>query len=219
MLMSTKIKILGVVGTLAIISTAFTLHANVFYEELYNSISTNKVIKEESEVQKRIDIKSNIISDVKKDSYTELNSSIQSAKIIATKESSIIEKKDLPSISIKSDPTSELERVLRSNRYLYIDEEKGEIKPTSKEALKMLKPLLSKLDDIYLEVEGYSASKESSYVTQKDSEKFALIVSAFIKSLGIDKEIVITAYGDNYPIIDDKTDDRNSRVELKIRRR
>jgi len=220
MLQSTKIKILGIVGTFAIISTAYTLHANVFYKELYPALSKKKTplpVNEIAIVEKRVEpcvenaIENNI-TEVKVDNIVEINNSIAEIKNIEVKE--VEQNKTVTSV----EPMSELERLLKEDRYLYIDSS-NQITSKSKETLLKLKPLISKLDDIYIEIEGYSASKKNSYIAKKDSKNSALLVLDYLKSLNIDKEIVVTAYGDSYPIIEDTKDIRNSRVEVKIRRR
>jgi len=226
MLQSTKIKILGIVGTFAIISTAYTLHANVFYKELYPALSKKKIPATQHKtdiVEKKAEVDVVKVTEVNisKDedivnTVIETNNSI--AEIEDEKDAIEVQNTEQNKTVVTVEPVSELERLLKENRYLYIDSS-SQITSKSKETLQKLKPLLSKLDDIYIEVEGYSASKESSNSAKKDSEKFAHIIYEYLKSLDIDKEIVVTSYGDSYPIIDDTKDIRNSRVEVKIRRR
>ena len=224
MLQSTKIKILGIAGTFAIISTAYTLHASVFYKELYPVLSNKKISLPADEivkVEKKVELPvENDINDstieVKIDDVLENNNSIAvEVEKIEVKE---IEQNSTTVPTPAIDYMSELERVLKEDRYLYIDSS-SQIIPKSKETLQKLKPLISKLDGIYIEVEGYSAAKASSNIAKKDSEDSALLVSEYLKSLNIDQEIVVTAYGDSYPIVEDTKDIRNSRVEVKIRRR
>jgi len=230
MLQSTKIKILGIVGTFAIISTAYTLHANVFYKELYPALSKKKtpLLTNESQqvivnknAQQYIEkvIEANTSKDIVKiDDIVETNCSVAKINEISEEIQDIEENKTVLS-SNRIEPMSELERLLKENRYLYLDSS-NQITTKSKQALDKLKSLVSELDDnVYIEVEGYSASKNSAFIAKKDSEKIALLVSNYLKSLNIDKEIVVTAYGDSYPIIEDIKDIRNSRVEVKIRRR
>jgi outer membrane protein OmpA-like peptidoglycan-associated protein len=224
MLQSTKIKILGIAGTFAIISTAYTLHANVFYKELYPSLSEKKISLPENEIIKvekkvKLPVENDIndtVAEIKIDKTAkENNKSIAVVEVEKIEIKEVEQNNTVPSV----DYISELERVLKEEKYLYIDSS-NQIIPKSKETLQKLKSLISKVDDdIYIEVEGYSASKDNSIIAKKDSENFALLISKYLKSLNIDKKIVVTAYGDSYPIIEDTKDIRNSRVEVKIRRR
>jgi outer membrane protein OmpA-like peptidoglycan-associated protein len=115
-------------------------------------------------------------------------------------------------------PSAKLDQLLKDNRYLYI-ESSGQISENSKEILEKIIPLLSNIDNSYIELEGHSSSQIYDYLTKKKSEQSAHAVYGYLMDKKVDKKIVVTGYGDLYPIIDDKKDKRNSRVELKIRRR
>jgi outer membrane protein OmpA-like peptidoglycan-associated protein len=112
-----------------------------------------------------------------------------------------------------------LVQFLNKNRYLETDS-LGKLKPYSKTTLEKLIPMLVSLDDSsYIEIEGYSAQKFYQYQAEQASQNAATNVKNYLVSKLKDKKIIVTNYGDAYPIVDDKKDERNSRVEIKIRRR
>jgi outer membrane protein OmpA-like peptidoglycan-associated protein len=99
--------------------------------------------------------------------------------------------------------------------YLYLQQSSGALTKRTKEYLDQIIPIVNELSDYYIEVEGYSAK---SALANELSLKYAQEVAKYLKYKNINKKIIITSYADNYPIIDDQNDIRNSRVELKFRR-
>ena len=190
MLNSKRVKLFGIVGTFSIISTAYILHAKTFYTELYPT--ENKITNI-------------LILDKPKE------------KILDKPKEKINNKLEIAKIKIVK-PSEKLNQILKKHKYIYIDEF-GKISENSKEILTKIIPLLSDLNDSYIEIEGHSSSLMYDYLTQKRSKQSAQIVYDFIAKSKIDKDVILTGYGDLYPIIDDKFDKRNSRVEIKIRRR
>ena len=152
--------------------------------------------------------------------YTELyptENKITNILILDKPKEKINNKLEIAKIKIVK-PSEKLNQILKKHKYIYIDEF-GKISENSKEILTKIIPLLLDLNDSYIELEGHSSSLMYDYLTQKRSKQSAQIVYDFIAKSKIDKDVILTGYGDLYPIIDDKFDKRNSRVEIKIRRR
>jgi outer membrane protein OmpA-like peptidoglycan-associated protein len=201
-LSSTKIKYLGVVGTLAIISTSYVLHAKTFYTQLHEVVKSDNIVEK---VQKQVVTEPKIETRV---------THVEKKPSLTVEQHIIVEKPKAATLT-----TSEkLEKLLKEYKYIHV-EKSGEISKNSKDALDEIIPLLSDINNSYIEIEGYSASQMYGYLTQQISKKFAQSVYNYLNEKKIDCKIVITGYGDLYPIIDDKKDERNSRVELKVRRR
>ena len=195
LLNSKKIKLFGIIGTFTIISTAYVLHAKTFYTQLYPTIEVQNT---ETKLEKL---------PIKEPDF-ELEA-IEVEKIVKTSDES--------KVSVVH-PAEKLDQILSKYKYIHVDK-LGEISQTGKEMLKKVIPLLSELNDSYIELEGHSASEMYSYMTKRRSEQSAQVIERYLRDKKVDKKIIITGYGDLYPIIDDKKDERNSRVELKIRRR
>ena len=195
LLNSKKIKLFGIIGTFTIISTAYVLHAKTFYTQLYPTIEVQKT---ETKLEKL---------PIKEPDF----------ELEAIEVEKIVKISDKPKVSLVH-PAEKLDQILSKYKYIHVDK-LGEISQTGKEMLKEVIPLLSELNDSYIELEGHSASEIYSYMTQRRSEQSAQIIERYLRDKKVDKKIIITGYGDLYPIIDDKKDKRNSRVELKIRRR
>ncbi len=210
MLSSKKIKFFTVVGTFTIISTAYMLHAKTFYKELYPTLSDNTTVE-----KLKVPIKEKVTIEV-----------VNIVKAVEPKENvEVIEKVVQKSIKIASEPkknlvspSDKLNQILKEDKYLHI-EKSGEISSHSKEILKKIIPLLSDIKYSYIELEGHSSSQIYHDVTKKTSEQSAQKIHDYLKDKIVNRKIVVTGYGDLYPILDDKKDMRNSRVELKIRRR
>lgn len=220
MLGSTKIKFLGVIGTFVIISTAYVLHANTFYKELYPTLNSDATPIEPIKLQEPIIEQEKLkIEIINVEKIVEPNKNIEPIKNIIVKvidqNKSIVKIVNKPTLL---SPSAKLNQMLKKYKYIHI-EKSGEISQETKDVLEKLIPLLSNIKDSYIELEGYSSYDIYSYITKKRSEQSAQIIYEYLNDRVKDKKIVVTGYGDRYPIIDDKNDERNSRVEIKIRRR
>ncbi len=213
MLYSTKIKFIGIVGTFSIISLSYILHAKTFYADL--STSNDLDFKSKQEVVKFADSSDENKTVASKDlsmpkrlekSYYKISEQNNSqTKSVATKDKNLI---FIELINV----------ALSENRYLYIDKT-GQITQESKKVIDEISPMLLNVKDCYIEIEGYSALKKSEILAQKASKKYAQVVASYLKTIATKSEIRVTGYGSRYPIIEDIKDARNSRVELKLRRR
>ncbi len=217
MLDSTKIKFLGVVGTFVIITTAYALHAKTFYNEMYPTIEKEKtLLKHTAPVKEQFIVEEPKVVNVDKPKID-----IEPIEIVTIEE---IEKHTVvhtPVVETKQvvvTSSEKLDKIFKEYKYLYV-EKSGKISQHSKEVLEKILPLLADINNSYIELEGHSASSAQSKSTQKISEKYAQSIYKYLNEKKIDKEIIVTGYGDSYPILDDKSDKQNSRVELKIRRR
>ena len=208
MLNSKKIKYLTVIGTFSIISTAYLLHASSYYEKRHPL----EGIKQDTNHK---------LTELKPKEDTLLVEKIEVETQIQPEDEPVTPKivKPLKKVAEK-DKHLNLTKFLSENRYLEIDTT-GKLEPHAKDVLEKLLPMLASSidDDQYIELEGHSATKSYQYQTKQASEQAALLVQAYLNSKLKDKKIVVTSYGDLYPIVDNKKDERNSRVELKIRRR
>lgn len=200
MLESTKIKLLGVFGTFAIISTSYLLHAKTFYNELYTT----------AEVKERVNSVAMPLSNVIEEKTPII--------IIKKPEKKVTLEEIKPEKRVVTSQADTLDKLLQKYRYLHV-EKSGEISEQTKEALEKIIPLLVDMNNSYIELEGHSATEASHKLTQEISEQLAGSVSKYLNDKKIGKEIVVTGYGDLYPILDNTKDKQNSRVELKIRRR
>jgi len=208
-LSSNNIKNIGIFGTFVILSTSYFLSANTFFDEL----SSDTPIKKDISLLKtdKKDLSKIKLSDITK--INEAHKNIEVAKVTMDKKSTVTNKAKTTPLS--SD--EKLSNLLKKYKYIYFDKD-GKPTVESKEAIGKLLPILSKLTNISIEVEGHSSSQMYNYLTQKNSEKMAKNLYDYLKSSGVNQKISIIGYGDMYPIIDDKNDDKNSRVEIKIRR-
>jgi len=207
-LKSKKIKYLTVIGTLSIISTAYFLHANSYYEKMNSFEDVNKHFKKPNKILKKEVLE---VAEEKE----ELKKPIVATKIVKIPPKiSKIEKTPIKkSESIKKD------KQVKKRNYLQVDNF-GKLSDKSKKILEeMIPTLLSLDDDDYVEVEGHSATQLYTYKTEQNSKQIAMAVQNYLKEKVKNTKVIITTYGDTYPIIDDKKDKRNSRAELKIRRR
>ncbi len=202
MLNSKKIKLFGVIGTFTIISTAYVLHAKTFYTQLYPTLKVQKT-----------EIKSENLPSQEHGYELE---TIEVQKIVELKKDSV-EILNKPKVSLIK-PSAKLDQMIKKYKYIHVDK-LGKISEASKEMLEKIIPLLSDLNDSYIEIEGHCASEMYHYLTKRRSEQSAQIIQEYLRDKKVVKKIIITGYGDLYPIIDNKKDERNSRVELKIRRR
>jgi outer membrane protein OmpA-like peptidoglycan-associated protein len=211
LLKSKKIKYLTVIGTFSIISTAYFLHANSYYKKLHPLEDINQNLRKIQKVEKPLKIedkKVDIKEPSKKKTVVAIKTPIQPKKIVKIEETS---PKKIKSV-VK-------EEKVKERSYLQVDSF-GKLSTQSKEILeKMMPTLLSLNTQDYIEIEGHSATKSYSYMTERNSNQIALEVKNYLTTKLKDRKIVVTAYGDLYPIVDDKKDERNSRAELKIRRR
>jgi outer membrane protein OmpA-like peptidoglycan-associated protein len=216
-LKSTKIKFLGIVGTFAIISTAYVLHAKTFYTQLYPVLNETKITlksNDQTAAQPKVKIEPLNIEKPKKEIKPIEDETVV---IVEENKSSLMPiVNELKTMVLSS--SEKVKQILKEDRYLHV-EKSGRISQHSIEVLEKIIPLLSDINSSYIEIEGHSASEMYNHLAQERSERFAQTVSKYLSDKKIDKEIVVTGYGDMYPIIDDKKDERNSRVELKIRRR
>lgn len=207
MLDSTKIKFLGVAGTFMIISTAYALDAKTFYNDMYQV----------ADEQKRVMQEHNPITEASKTEIKLVNIDMPKidAKLIKPKIISTPVSKPKRTIVTNSE---KLDKIFKEYKYLYV-EKSGEISQHSKEILEKIIPLLSDINNSYIELEGHSASQAYNQLTQKTSEQYAQSIYRYLDDKKIGKEIIVTGHGDLYPILENKSDKQNSRVELKIRRR
>lgn len=217
MLNSTKINFLGIVGTFAIISTAYVLHAKTFYTELYSALDENKItLKSNESTAKEEKIKVELTNIYKSKKDIKPIKDVVVVTVEQNESSSLPVVSELKNIVLSS--SEKVKQILKEDRYLYV-EKSGKISQHSKEVLEKITPLLSDINNSYIEIEGHSASEIYDHLTQKKSEQLAQTIYKYLSNKKINKEIVVTGYGDLYPILDNKKDERNSRVELKIRRR
>ncbi len=206
MLYSTKIKFIGIAGTFSIISLSYILHAKAFYEDL--SIDTLELKAKQEIVKVLTD------SDKNRTILGEDSSVVQKPKVVEQ-----VSKQKITAIEPKSqDFVQMINLAISKDRYLYLDKS-GKISKKSQKVLDEIAPMLFSVKDYYIEVEGHSAFQKSELLAQKSSEKNAKIVANYLKATDIKSEIKITGYGSKYPIIEDIKDMRNSRIELKLRRR
>jgi hypothetical protein len=212
LLKSKKIKYFTVIGTFSIISTAYFLHANSYYEKLHPLEDISRHAQKFQKVEKPLEIKE-----------TKLPSKELTKESVIVLKTPVVPSKEVKKIP-KIEKTSKTETVIQKQAvvqksYFQVDD-LGKLLPQSKEILDKMIPTLLSLDgDDYIEIEGHSATQSYIYMTERNSKQVALSVKNYLTAKLKDKKIVVTTYGDLYPVVDDKKDKRNSRAELKIRRR
>ena len=208
MLSSRNIKFLVVAGTFTIVSTAYVLHAKTFYNELYPEVNNahSLILKKE-----KLNVKSEALV-VEKIIKPKIDIEVVE-KIV---DNSTKNREKIQSTTLSND--DKLKQIFKVHKYLHVDKS-GELSEQSKKILDEIIPLLSSIDYSYIELEGHSASQMYYNLTLEESKKSAQSVYDYLVKYVRNKKIIITGYGDLYPILEDKKDIRNSRVELKIRRR
>jgi outer membrane protein OmpA-like peptidoglycan-associated protein len=224
---STKIKYFTIVGTFTIIFTSYMLHAETYYSALEpikrvvaHTPTITEAVKKIEESKPKVKIKKVekiIKSEVKKPEVIQ-------PKIVKYTKPKYIEPEPVKEKVIEP-VKSTIEKVVKkeikpiqTEKYIYL----GKNSKVTDEVKKIIENSLSEIDSIdeeyYIEIEGYSASEFSSILSQRLSREYAEAVAKYLKSIGVKKKIVVTSYSDMYPIIADRFDKRNSRVELKFRK-
>ncbi len=181
-------------------------------QELNQTSNTLAVIDNKDQESEDLDHFTKDAYDTNKSEINKITLTTKNKEIKILKTNSMSEK-----ISTSAPSLNAIDELFNFRQYLYLN---SDLKMTikTKRALDSVAVLIKDVSGYYIEVEGYSASQSDFKLEKKLSYSYALAVVEYLKSIGIDRRIIITGYGNEYPIIEDKKDIRNSRVELKFRR-
>lgn len=204
MIGSKQIKFIGIIGTFTIISISYVLHAKTYYAALnQESIAPvhHDTLLEASETENVKKVGENL-------------------KIASIEKPLNLVKNEAKKSPMRSDSDKEVSIASLLNAFKYIRFDKsGKIEQASYTFLAKLAPLLKDSDKYYLEIEGYSHTDKKRSISQKRSEAYALSIKDALSTLSASIKMQTVGYSDQYPLYDDTKDRRNSRVELKLRRR
>ncbi|MCH9813574.1 MAG: hypothetical protein K0U47_06480 [Epsilonproteobacteria bacterium] len=206
MLGSKKIKLIGIVGTTAIVLSSYILHAQTYYSALHPEIVTPKN-PDPIQVKKPIE-QISVTAEINKTKETQV------IKLVSIKQP-LEDIKEEYNETVKEIKEPSLVKLIKEHKYIRFDTQ-GNIAQTSKLFLTSIAPKLRKQENQYLEIEGYSPTLKAA---QKKSNIVAKKVKNLLKENGTTIEIKTVGYADQYPIYENPKENRNLRVELKLRRR